>query len=40
MVRKHLGKKHVIQEEDLEKIADSTDKSETLSSVLVLWLIC
>ena len=34
MVRKHLGKKHVILEEDLlEKIADSTDKSETLSSV-------
>ena len=29
MVRKYLNKKHVIQEEDLlEKIADSTDKSE------------
>ena len=29
MVRKYLSKKHVILEEDLlEKIADSTDKSE------------
>ena len=31
MVRKYLSKKHVIQEEDLlEKIADSTDRSEQL----------
>lgn len=31
MVRKYLSKKHVIQEEDLlEKIADSTDRSEHL----------
>ena len=33
MVRKNLSKKHVILEEDLlEKIADSTDKSETIVS--------
>ena len=32
MVRKYLSKKHVIQEEDLlEKIADSTDRSEQLN---------
>ena len=36
MVRKHLSKKHVILEEDLlEKIADSTDKSETISLTTV-----
>ena len=36
MVRKNLSKKHVILEEDLlEKIADSTDKSETISLTTV-----
>lgn len=35
MVRKHLSKKHVIQEEDLlEKIADSTDRS------MIMWSYC
>lgn len=36
MVKKHLSKKHVIQEEDLlEKIADSTDRSEHITCIIM-----